>query len=84
MTGAGGGSTTRLPAVCSLWGQDVREEHLRHLPQVQQLISATAEGDVEVRAIFLQGSLLEEFHVFNYAKKEKNKGFLGRLLFKVK
>lgn len=74
-----GGSRTQLPAVCSLRGQDVREEHLRQLPQVKELFSATAKSDVEVRAIFLQGSLLEKLHVLYYAKKAR---FLLVSLFK--
>lgn len=76
-----GGSRTQLPAVCSLRGQDVREEHLRQLPQVEELISATAESDVEVRSIFLQGSLLEKLHVLYYAKKAK---FLLGSFFKIR
>lgn len=63
------GSRTQLPAVCSLRGQDEREEHLCQLPQVKELISASAEGNVEVRAIFLQGSLLEKLHILYYAKE---------------
>lgn len=63
------GSRNQIPAVCSLRGQDVREEHLGQLPEIEELISATAESNVEVRAIFLQGSLLEMLCVLYYEKK---------------
>lgn len=69
------GTRTRLPAVSSLRGQDVREEHLRQLPQVEELVSATAEGDVEVRAVFLQGSLLEKLRAPHCA--EESNGLAG-------
>lgn len=51
---------TLSPAVCSLGWQDVGEEHLRQLPQVEELVSATAKGHVEVRTVLLQGSLLKK------------------------
>lgn len=47
----------------------MREEHLGQLPEVEELVSATAQGDVEVGAIFLQGSLLELLCVLYYKKK---------------
>lgn len=72
-------SRSQLPAVCSLGGQDVREEHLRQLPEVEELISATAEGDVEVGAIFLQGSLLKILCVLYY----ENKSFVGFIFLKL-
>lgn len=53
------------------------EEHLGQLPEVEELISATAQGDVEVGAIFLQGSLLELLRVLYY----KRKVLLGFLFF---
>lgn len=56
------------------------EEHLSQLPEVEELISATAQGDVEVGAIFLQGSLLELLHILYYKKKV----LLGILFFKLK
>lgn len=56
------------------------EEHLGQLPEVEELISATAQGDVEVGAIFLQGSLLELLRVLYYKKKN----FVGLPLFKLK
>lgn len=56
------------------------EEHLGQLPEVEELISATAQGDVEVRAIFLQGSLLELLRVLHYKKKV----LLGFPFFKLK
>lgn len=52
------------------------EEHLGQLPEVQELISATAQGHVEVGAIFLQGSLLELLRGLDYEKKV----LLGSLL----
>ena len=58
-----------LPAVCSLGGQDVGEEHLSQLPEVEELVSATAQGHMEVRAILLQGSLLKKLSVLNFNGK---------------
>lgn len=55
-----------LPAVCSLWGQDVGEEHLRQLPEVQELIPATAKGDMKVSTILIQSSLLKKLCVLHY------------------
>lgn len=52
------------------------EEHLGQLPEVEELISATAQGDVEVGAIFLQGSLLELLSVLYYKKKVLLASFL--------
>lgn len=47
----------------------MREEHLGQLPEIEELISATAKSNVEVWAIFLQGSLLEMLCVLYYKKK---------------
>lgn len=58
-----------LPAVCGLRGQNVRKEHLSQLPEVEELISATAKGNVKVWTIFLQGSLLKIFCVLHYRGK---------------
>lgn len=51
--------TELIPAVCGLGGKDVRKEHLSQLPEVEELISTTAKGDVKVWAVFLQSSLLK-------------------------
>lgn len=69
-----------LPAVCSLGGQDVGEEHLSQLPEVEELVSATAQGHVEVRAILLQGCLLKKLSVLNYNGKRGDKRFYALFL----
>ncbi len=61
---------TGLPAVHSFGWQDVGEEHLCQLPEVEELISATAKGYMEVRAVFLQCSLLKMLCVLNYETTE--------------
>lgn len=68
-TAAPGAMQRMLPAVCSLGGQDVGEEHLSQLPEVEELVSATAQGHMEVRAILLQGSLLKKLSVLNFNGK---------------
>lgn len=65
--------STELPAICSLWGQDVGEEHLSQLPEVEELISATAKGYVEVRTVFLQGSLLKILCVLYYRGEQESR-----------
>lgn len=57
-----------VPAVHRFGGQDVREENLSQLPQVEELVSATAEGEVEVRTVFLQGCLLEMLCVLHWRR----------------
>ena len=59
-----------LPAVCSLGRQDVGEEHLRQLPEVEELISAAAQGHVEVGAVFLQSSLLKVLCELYYREEQ--------------
>lgn len=70
-------TAAELPAVGSLGWQDVGEEHLSQLPEVEELVSATAKGYVEVRTIFLQGSLLKKLCVL-YCRgvQEKKRGLL--------
>lgn len=63
--------STELPAVCSFGWQDVGEKHLCQLPEVEEFISATAEGYMEVRTVFLQGSLLKELCVLYYRREQK-------------
>lgn len=58
-----------LPAVCSLRRQDVREKHLRHLPEIQKLVSAAAKSHVEVRTVFIKGCLLKMLRVLHYTGK---------------
>lgn len=65
---------TDLPAVCGLGWQDVRKKHLSELPEVEELISATAKCHVQVRTIFIQSSLLEKLCVLHY-KGGKERGF---------
>lgn len=60
------GASAELPAVCSLGRQNVGKEQLCQLPEVEELISATAKGHVEVRTIFLQGGLLKVLCVLHY------------------
>lgn len=64
---------TGLPAVCGLGGQDVGKEHLSQLPEVEELISATAKGDMEVRTVFLQGSLLKILCVLYYRGEQESR-----------
>lgn len=64
---------TVSPAVCSLGRQDVGEEHLRQLPQVEELISAAAKGHVEVRAVLLQGCLLKKLRVLHYKRSGESR-----------
>ena len=63
-----------LPAVCSLGRQDVGEEHLRQLPEVEELISAAAQGYVEVGTVFLQSSLLKVLCELYYREQQGGKG----------
>lgn len=65
--------STELPAVCSLRWQDVGEEHLSQLSEVKEFISAIAKGYVEVRAIFLQGSLLKKLCVLYYRGEHESR-----------
>lgn len=66
-------NTTGLPAVCSFGWQDIREEHFSQLPEVEELISATAKGYVEIRSIFFQGSLLKKLCVLYYRGEQARK-----------
>lgn len=60
-----------LPAVCGLRWQNVGEEHLSQFPEVEKLISATAKSHVEIRAVFLQSSLLKILCVLYYTGEQK-------------
>lgn len=61
------------PAVSCFGWQNVGEEHLCQLPQVQQLVSSTAKGHMQVWPILLQGSLLQVLRVLHQGNRSSRK-----------
>lgn len=59
-------SVVSVPAVCGFGRHDIGKQHLRELPQVQQLVSPAVQSDVEVGAVFVQSRLLQAVYSLHY------------------